>query len=236
MLSMGCRLRIAVIDKYPLFRDGVVQAIVRHKDLTVVGQGATAPDAARIVREVVPDILLMEPAIASSLAVAREIVQANSNLKVIFLASVEDEDEAIQALHAGVHGYIVKGITGSSLVDAVRAVHRGERYITPDLACRLVMRPMALSRSAREPERPHLSVREQQVLDGMLGGLSNFEMARMLGLGLSTIKHYKTILYRKMRVRNRVEALAIEANPLGACHAYRETCPVSSSAGKMHSG
>jgi DNA-binding NarL/FixJ family response regulator len=205
---MADGLRIAIVDKYPIFREGVVQAIARHKHLLVVGQGATAKDAERIVREAQPDVLLMEIAVPESLALARGMVREHRNLKVIFLASVEDEDHAVQALHAGVHGYIIKGITGRELVEAVRAVHRGERYITPDLAWRLVTKPAASAQIVREAAaKPQLTVREQQVLDGTLKGLTNIEMARMLGLGLSTIKYYKTILYRKMRVRNRVEVL-----------------------------
>jgi DNA-binding NarL/FixJ family response regulator len=205
---MADLLRVAVVDKYPIFREGVVQAISRQQNLCIVGQGATARDAERIVREERPDVLLMEITSPDCLALVRTLVRDRPKLKLIFLASAEDQEHAVEALHAGVHGYILKGITGLELVEAVRSVHRGERYITPDLAWRLVTRPATPPQVRRQADaRPELTVREQQVLDGTLKGLTNLEMARLLGLGLSTIKYYKTILYRKMGVRNRVEVL-----------------------------
>jgi DNA-binding NarL/FixJ family response regulator len=211
---MADTLRIAVVDKYPIFRAGVVQALLRQKKMDVVGEGASAKDAENLVREHKPDVLLVEIAVPDCLQLVRALVRERPSLKVIVLASAEDEDHAVQALQAGVHGYIMKGITGLELAEAVRSVCRGVRYITPELAWQLVTR----SGSAPVVDRgvmasPSLNVREQQVLDYTLKGLTNIEIARILGLGLSTIKYYKTILYRKMRVRNRVEVLVKATAP-----------------------
>ena len=126
---------------------------------------------------------------------------------MIVLASAEDLDHATQAVHMGAHGYIMKGISGPELVKAIAAVHAGERYITPDLAWRLVTKPAAAPAPTEERTWRDLSVREQQVLDYTSKGFSNSEIAGALGLGLSTIKYYKTLAFRKMGVRNRVEAV-----------------------------
>ena len=198
--------RIAVVDKYPIFRTGIVEALARDKNYTVIAEGMTAEDARQIVRDKEPNILLLEAAVEGSLRAAQEILQAPRCVKVIILASTEDLDYATEAARSGVHGYIVKGVTGPELIKAIASVHAGEGYVSPDLAWRLLTKPGA-SPSKPEVDRwQHLSFREQQVLDYASKGLSNQEIACLLGLGLSTIKHYKTIAFRKMGVRNRLEA------------------------------
>jgi DNA-binding NarL/FixJ family response regulator len=197
--------RIAIVDNYPIFRQGVVQALRRDKKFVVVAEGATAEEATRFANEKALDVLLLEVAVPGSLNVAETILGAHRNLKVIFLASTEDQEHATRAMQAGVQGYIMKGITGSELVKAISEVNDGGRYITPDLAWRLVTKPHPIGREA--VSRPHLSVREQQVLDYTSKGLTNREIGSTLGLGVSTIKYYKTLVFRKMGVRNRLEAI-----------------------------
>jgi two-component system, NarL family, nitrate/nitrite response regulator NarL len=204
---MGEDCRIAIVDKYPIFRIGVTQAVRRDKRFTIVGEGTTAEDARQLVREKKPHLLLLEAAVPGSLAAAQAILRAHRNVKVIILASAEDLEHASQAVHIGIHGYILKGIAGPELIKAIAAVHGGERYITPDLAWRLVTKPAAAAAPNEERTWRELSIREQQVLAYTSEGLSNSEIARALGLGLSTIKYYKTLAFRKMGVRNRVEAV-----------------------------
>ena len=201
------RFRIAIVDVYPLFREGVVHVIRRDKNLIVVGEGTTVEDAEQLVREKKPDVLLLEVAVPGSLKAAQAILRAHQNVKVVFLASAEDQEHATQALYAGAQGYIMKGITGEELVKAIKAVHGGERYVTPDLAWRLITKSASPQAQCIIAGRPHLSIREQQVLDYTSRGLTSQEIARMMGLGLSTIKHYKTLAFRKIGVRNRLEAI-----------------------------
>lgn len=198
---MTDKIRVAIIDHYPIFRQGVVQAIGRAKNIALVAEGATAEDAEHFAREDKLDVLLLEASVPGSLRAAKAILQAHPSGKVVFLAASEDDQHANDALHAGVHGYIMKGITGPELVKTIKSVHDGERYITPELAWRLVTRPAPL------PERPHLSLREQQVLDHTSKGLSNQEIAQILGLAVGTIKYYKTMVFKKMGARNRLEAI-----------------------------
>ena len=203
------KCQVVIVDVYPLFRAGVVQLLRRNKNSILVAEGATADDAERLVRENEPDVLLLEVAVPGSLTVAQAILRAHRNVRVIFMASAEDLEHATHALHAGVHGYVMKGITGPDLVKAISAVHSGERYISPDLAWRLVTRPESSPTQRKDADSVDLSIREKQVLEYTQRGLTNQEIARMLGLGLSTIKHCKMLIFRKMGVRNRMEAIAI---------------------------
>lgn len=206
------RCRVAIVDVYPLFRAGVVNVIRRNKKSVVVGEGTTAEDAERLVRQNEPDVLLLEVAVPGGLGAAKAILQAHRNVRVIFMASVEDLEHATQALHAGVHGYIMKGITGPELVKAMLAVHSGERYISPALAWRLATRPESSPTQRKDADTVDLSIRERQVLEYTQKGLTNQEIARMLGLGLSTIKYCKMLIFRKMGVRNRMEAVVAISN------------------------
>jgi len=201
-----------VVDKYPIFRTGVVQALRRDKNIVVVGEGATAEEAELCAIEKDADILLLEAAVPGSLKAVQAIIHAKRSVKVIFLASTEDQEHVTRALNAGVHGYIMKGVTGQELVKAVKAVHSGERYITPALAWHLITRPAPATLRRDSEIRPLLSIREQQVLDCTKKGLTNHEIASILGLAVGTIKYYKTLAFKKIGVRNRLEAIVVTNN------------------------
>jgi len=206
------KLRVVVVDKYPIFRTGVVQALRRDKNIVVVGEGATAEEAELCAIEKDADILLLEAAVPGSLKAVQAIIHAKRSVKVIFLASTEDQEHVTRALNAGVHGYIMKGVTGQELVKAVKAVHSGERYITPALAWHLITRPAPATLRRDSEIRPLLSIREQQVLDCTKKGLTNHEIASILGLAVGTIKYYKTLAFKKIGVRNRLEAIVVTNN------------------------
>jgi DNA-binding NarL/FixJ family response regulator len=197
---VGDKIRIGIVDVYPIFRDGVVQAIARAENLTVVAAGGNAEDARHLAWRC--DVLLLEPAVPDSLDLAKEILK-NTNTKVVFLSARVDDEHAKDALHLGVHGYLIKEVTGTELVSALRAVHSGARHIPSDLAWRL----LGPTEARPKPVRP-LGIREQQVFDHTSKGLTNAQMAGLLGLSVSTIKRYKTKLFRRIGVRNRLEAMA----------------------------
>jgi DNA-binding NarL/FixJ family response regulator len=100
-------------------------------------------------------------------------------------------------------------VTGRELVKAIKAVHSGERYITPALAWHLITQPTAVTTRRDGDARPLLSIREQQVLDCTKKGLTNHEIANILGLAVGTIKYYKTLAFKKIGVRNRLEAIVV---------------------------
>jgi two-component system, NarL family, nitrate/nitrite response regulator NarL len=127
--------------------------------------------------------------------------------------SSEDLESAMQALRAGVSGYILKDITGLELINAIATVHNGESYINTDLAWRLVDWQSKVPRQAAKYGKS-LTKREREVLDHICKGLSNQEIAGALGLSVNTIKAHKTLAFGKLGVRNRIEAV-LAANKVG---------------------
>jgi len=207
---MARPIRVAVVDPYPIFREAVVQTITRCPELLLVAQGASAADARAAVREAEPDILLIDISIPEGgIEAAIGIAKGGSSCKLVVLTALDDVMSVSKALAAGVKGYILKGVSGTELVAAIKTIDGGLPFVTPDLASRLLTdaRGGALLPLREAKLKAALSYREQQILNHVSKGLTNKEIADRLGLTVGTIKHYVTQLFKKMNVRNRLEAI-----------------------------
>lgn len=213
---MNCPIRIAVVDRYPLFREGVAQTIAQ-RGLVIVAEGETAADACRIAEQTPLDVLLLDINIhGDGLEAARKILRRPSSVKVAVLTAYDDDEHVAEALRAGVQGYVLKGVSGAELILAIETIHRGEPYITQSLASRiLVQRCTVYIAQERGPSGNHgLTLREVQVLRCLAKGLTNSEIALELGVTVRYTKYLLATTYRKMRVRNRVAAI-LEMQKLG---------------------
>lgn len=200
-------MRIVVIDDHPIFRRGLTLSLDEAEDLTVCGEGASGTEALALARELSPDILLLDLSMPDGgMTVLPVLCHDNPGMKVAILTASEDSDDLMAALAAGASGYIVKGIGTRSLIDAVRAIGRGEGYVAPSLAARV------LSEKRREvPDRglDLLTARENEILLLVAEGHSNKEIAVCAGLQEKTVKHHMTRILQKLNARNRTEAALI---------------------------
>lgn len=206
------RLRIAIVDDHPLFRDGVVLTLGTDATLELVGQGSTAEQAIQIAQDILPDVLLLDISLpGGGIEATREIARLCPYIKVIMLTASENEEHVSSALEAGARGYILKGIGAAELIRTVHAVHEGESYVSPQLAARLLttMRPRAPAPVAADDPLPSLTRREEQILDAVANGKTNKEVAKQLNISEKTVKHYMTNIMHKLQVRNRVEAALV---------------------------
>lgn len=207
--QMTDRLRVAIIDDHPLFREGVVHTLRSARILDVVGEGGTAEDAIRIAKEELPDILLLDLSMpGGGIEAARSIRQLCPIVKMIMLTVSENEDDVAQSLEAGAKGYVLKGTSGPELLKTMLAISRGESYVSPGLAARLLTHATR-QEPARLPAFPELTEREAQILAQVSRGLTNKEIARALSISEKTVKHHMTNVMQKLQVRNRVEAAMI---------------------------
>jgi two-component system, NarL family, nitrate/nitrite response regulator NarL len=203
------RIRVAVVDDHPLFREGVAHVIRNSGVLKVIGEGASAADAIRIAKDDRPDIILLDVHMpGGGIEAARAIARDCPLVKLIMLTVSESEDDVAQALETGAHGYVLKGTGGSELVSTLCAVARGESYVTPALAARLLTLTNQRSTVAsHQQDLPELTERENQILDHVARGLTNKEIAKNFDISEKTVKHYMTSILQKLNARNRVEAV-----------------------------
>lgn len=209
---MSKPIRVVVIDSHPIFRQGVIRTIGRSDGLALVGEGTTAADARRLVDEKHPDILILDVAIRDGQDVAAEIV--SQGIKCVVLTALDDVLSVSNALATGVNGYILKGVSGLDLIAALKAVNNGQPYVTAELAVRLLsgVKGKSLVPKRDAKVQAALTYREQQVLDHITKGYTNQEIAEKLGLTIGTIKYYLSQLFKKLHVRNRVQAVLAAKN------------------------
>ena len=211
---MSDNIHVVLVDDHPLFREGVAHILRAEPDIEIVGQGATADDALRLACTLLPDLILLDISLpGGGLQAAQLIAGACPVTRIVMLTVSEQEDHVLTALKGGARAYILKGVPARELVSIVRAVYAGQSYVTPALAAGLLaeMRPPVTSGARALSPLDELTVREQQILEGLAGGLSNREIGAQLHLAEKTVKHYMTNILQKLQVRNRVEAALLVA-------------------------
>jgi two-component system, NarL family, nitrate/nitrite response regulator NarL len=184
-----------------MFRAGVIRAVAKEGDCEVVAEGAGEQGALQIATEFAPDVLLIDLHSEFKDETVQRLATGFVATRIMIFTAIDDAEAVVGALQAGAAGYVLKRASGSELVESIRRVHRGERYVHPSLAAKLL--------TSTSPERDRFSAltyRETQVLDDLARGLSNKEIACRLDLNENTIKHYVSGILAKIRVRNRVEA------------------------------
>lgn len=202
------RIKIAVVDDHPLFREGVMRSLSDIPEFEMVGEGGSRDDALQIVRDICPDVMLMDISMpGNGLEAIREALDHCPELKIVMLTVSESSEDISKALRLGAKGYVLKGVGSRGLADVVRTVAAGESYVSPALSARLIV---GLSNLPDPEEKAdplaELTEREQEVLHLVASGLSNKRVARELDLHEKTVKHHMTRILSKLKVTNRTEA------------------------------
>jgi two-component system nitrate/nitrite response regulator NarL len=201
---MSDRMRILIADDHPLFLDGLVATLSADQAVEVVDTARDAAAAVRAARTHAPHIALLDVAMpGGGIEAARQIAVASPSTRVVMLTSSENEDDLVAAMQAGARGYVLKGIAGRELRTILQAVHDGEVYVAPGLAYAMIK---GLTGARPADPLAELTVREREVLELVVEGLSNAEVGGRLGLAEKTVKHYMTAILGKLEVSSRVEA------------------------------
>jgi DNA-binding NarL/FixJ family response regulator len=206
---MSDRIRIAVGDDHPLFREGVAAVLQLEPDLEIVGQCATAEETIRLSRELLPDVILLDLDMpGGGLNAIRAIAADCPVTKIVILTVSDDEEHVVAAFKSGAHAYVLKGVAARELISILRAVWAGEGYVSPALAAQLLseMKPASARERPQTGAFDDLTERERQILELIAVGSSNKEIGQQLHLTEKTVKHYVTNILQKLHVRNRVEA------------------------------
>jgi len=201
MISMNPeqRTRILVVDDHPLLRLGVAAIIDAQSDMRVIAQAGSGEEAVRLFRKHRPDITMMDLRLPgmSGLEALRAIRQEDPHAKCLVLTTYEGDEDIHQALAAGALGYIIKGMSHETLVDALRRVRSGSLFLPP---------PVMRSLADRTPNLD-LSPREREVLSLMVRGESNKEIANELGITEATVKCHVSVILQRLGVNDRTQAV-----------------------------
>ena len=202
-------INVLVVDDHPFMRVGVSAILRAQSDMSVVGEAATAAEAIAAYRQHVPDLVVIDLGLPddSGLNVIRSVRSRYPDARFVVLTNSEGDEDIHQALTAGALGYVVKGMAHQSLVEAVRRVARGGRYLPPPLAKSLEMRNA----------NSDLTVREREVLAQLVKGCTNEEIGAALGISVGTVKRHMGEIFSRLEVSDRTQAV-ITALRRGLAH------------------
>jgi len=206
------KLRLVIVDDHPIFREGVAAVLTAEPDIEIIGQGITADDAVCLVRELRPNVIILDINIpGGGLNAAQIICDEFPEVKIVVLTGLPEEDLVLSALKAGAQAYVLKGVAARELVSILHTVQAGERYVTPTLAASLLTEMSSIASGPNTPgasddSLAELTEREREILELIGDGESNKEIGTQLHLTEKTVKHYVTRILQKLQVHNRVQA------------------------------
>src|SRR5215216_4823309 len=196
--TLSNKIRIMVIDDQAVVRQGFVSLINTVADMEVIGQGVNGQQALELYRQHQPDITLMDlrmPVMSGVDAIAK-IRHEFPEARIIVLTTYDGDEDIYRALQAGARGYLLKDMLREGLIEAIRAVHSGQRRIPAEVAERL----------AERMTRTNLTTREMEVLELIVKGRSNKEIAAQLGVAEGTVKIHINNILSKLGVSDRTQA------------------------------
>lgn len=194
-------IRILVADDNALTRLGIVTMLRLERGFEVVGEASDGAKAITSYRELRPDVLVLDlrMPVLDGVQVTSDLCREDPAARVLVLSHYDGDEDIFRALRAGAKGYLTKEVGGEELVNAVRTVAAGGRYMVPEVANRLAERVL----------QPSLTVREQQVLEEMARGFTNKQIAESLTMSDRTVGTHVSQILSKLGAKTRTEAVTV---------------------------
>jgi len=205
--------RVVVADDHQIVREGIAMLLRGHPDIDVVGEARDGREALRRVRELQPDVLVLDVSMPDldGFAVAEEVAAQCPRTGILVLTRHAEQPHLRRMLRAGARGYVVKRSASQTLVAAIREVHAGRSFIDPGLSdafiAHAVMRGAAPGPARESRREVPLSEREEEVLRLIAWGKSNKEVAAQLAISIKTAEGYKASALAKLGLRTRTDIL-----------------------------
>jgi two-component system, NarL family, nitrate/nitrite response regulator NarL len=200
------RVTVVVADDHPLYREGVVRALLASGQIEIVAEAEDGRSALTAIQEHLPDVALLDYKLPDldGVAVTHAIVREQLPTRVLLVSAFTDSGIVYKALETGAAGFISKEARREQIADAVLACARGENVVPPEVASGLVSE----IRLRKQHDAPALTPREQEILHLIAAGNSLPQIAKDLYLGLTTVKTHVQHLYEKLGVSDRAAAVA----------------------------
>src|SRR5262245_35644733 len=197
-------IRILLADDHPIIRQGV-KALLEREGFPVIGEAADGSQALKLGEELRPDVVVIDVGmpLMSGIDVARELILRVPSAKVVLLTLHEEDAYVLEALRAGVHGYVLKSETLADLVRAIREVCRGGTYLSPGLSRAVIDSYRGVG---EPPDRP-LKGQEREMVRLIAGGRDIEAVAEALGLSVETTKILRTRLLKKLGLRDSADLI-----------------------------
>jgi two-component system NarL family response regulator len=194
-------IRLLLVDDHFVVRRGLITILSLENDFSVVGEAEDGRQALEVYRQHTPDVVLMDVRMPglNGLDAIETIRREFPGAKIIVLTTYDNDEDIHRALKAGARGYLLKNVPGEELVQAIRTVHAGDRWVPPRIAARLV----------EWVSGEVLTARELEVLRLLFSGLSNKEIAAALAISDNTIKYHLKSIFGKLGARDRTEAVTL---------------------------
>jgi len=213
---MAAPVSIVIADDHQIFRDGLTRLLTDEPDFKVVGAAGDGDGTLRMVRELTPDILLLDLAMPrrSGLDVLRELAAESSLVRTIILAASIDETHMIEALELGARGMVLKDTATTLLFKSIRMVMAGQYWVGREAVSGLVdsLRRARQQRHERAASRYGLTGRQMEIVAAIVAGATNREIAKKLDLSEDTVKQHLSAVFDKCGVSSRVELAMFAVN------------------------
>ena len=202
-------VRIVIADDHPLVREGLRRLLESQAGFAIVGEAADGPDAVSVVKEVRPDVLLLDLAMPrlNGLDVLRELGEMVEAVKTVLLTAGIEREETLQALRLGARGVVLKESATQLLYKCIRAVMNGEYWVGHGRIDDLLKTMREVERAPLRDASPasRLTRRELQVIAAVVEGAGNKDIGETLGLSEQTVKNHLSNIFDKLGVSNRLE-------------------------------
>lgn len=200
--------RVLVVDDHALFRKGVASIVRDTEGFTVVGEARDGREAVAKAQALTPDVVLMDIYMPGmdGLEAARRIQQTMPSVRIVMLTVSEEDQNLFEALKAGAHAYLLKSVEPEELFRTLRGIVRGEAFLTPSMAAKL-LEEFTRQGGAAEASAA-VSPREREVLELLTRGAVNKEIAASLGISGNTVKNHLKSIMEKLHAENRVQVVA----------------------------
>jgi DNA-binding NarL/FixJ family response regulator len=203
-------LRVLLADDHTLFRQGVKSLLDARPNIEVVGSAANGCEAVSLARQTVPDVILMDVEMpgCDGLEATRQIKREFPNIKIVVLTVVDDDDTIFEAIKCGAQGYLLKTLEAYQLFDMLEGLQRGDAPLSGSIAAKILKEfthpTLDLSEELNVVEE--LSEREREVLELIVAGKTNKEIAEALFITENTVKTYLGNILAKLHLQNRIQA------------------------------
>jgi two-component system, NarL family, response regulator len=199
-VNQPVKMRVMVVDDHPLMRVGITAIINARPDMTVVAQAENGEESVKLYQQYRPDVTLMDLRLPGKMGGVEAITSIRStdpHARVIVVTTYEGDADIHRALEAGAQGYVIKGMPYQILVEALQKVHAGRRFVPL---------PVERALASRMPDSD-LSSREMEVLQLLMSGKKNKDIANLLGITEATVKSHVSAILMRLNVNDRTEAV-----------------------------